>query len=242
MRLRSPLVALLASMVVLAACRSSDSGPQESAATVPAAGAAARASGAAGGTPAADSAFLATADANRIQGSPAASVWLLVISDFQCPFCRLWHEQTYDALVREYVQPGRIRMAYINLPLSNHANAGPAAEAAMCAGVQGKFWPMHDQIFRSQERWTPLPDAVPTYDALATGLGLDMAAWRSCMSGRRTAPMVAADASRAGQIGVRSTPTFIVMQGQQPMKAIAGAFPIDTFRVALDRALAGARP
>ena len=66
---------------------------------------------AASGTPGADSAFLATADRSRILGADSADVWMLIVSDFQCPFCRIWHEQTYEAIAREYVQPGKVRLA-----------------------------------------------------------------------------------------------------------------------------------
>lgn len=229
MRLRIPLLALVA-VVGLSACKS-DPAPQDT-----------RAGGAVDSGRSADSALVTAADLGRIQGAAAAPVWLLVISDFQCPYCRMWHEQTYPALEREYIQPGKVRLAYINLPLSSHQHAVPAAEAAMCAGVEGKFWAVADGIFRTQERWTPMPDAMPVYDSIATAAGVAMPAWRKCVSQHQTAAMVNADAARATNIGVQSTPSFVVMRGQQPVRGISGAHPIETFRTALDSALAGAAP
>lgn len=230
MRFRLPLLALLAASVPLLACKSPDTARQDS-----------RAGDVVADTGRAlDSALIEAADLGRIQGAAAAPVWLLVISDFQCPYCRMWHEQTWPAIEREYVQPGRVRVAYINLPLSNHQHALPAAEAAMCAGVQGKFWQVADGIFDTQERWTPLRDASAVYDSIATAAGVDVPRWRECVAQHRTVPMINADAARAGAIGVQSTPSFVVMRGQEVVRGIAGAYPIETFREALDTALAGA--
>src|SRR5205085_7650403 len=79
-----------------------------------------------------DTTIISRADAGRTAGSEGAKVWLIEISDFQCPYCRQWHDSTYPTIRREYVDAGKVRMAYVNLPLSMHANAMPAAEAAMC--------------------------------------------------------------------------------------------------------------
>ena len=83
------------------------------------------------------------ADRGRIRGNPQAGLWIIEASDFQCPYCKMWHDSTYGSLVKDYVESGKVRLAYLNFPLSQHQNAMPAAEAAMCASVQDKFWPMH---------------------------------------------------------------------------------------------------
>src|SRR5204863_2147972 len=93
------------------------------------------------------------ADLARIQGSSTAPLWVIEVSDFQCPYCKQWHDQTYNAFIDRYVKTGKVRLAYVNFPLGIHAHAFPAAEAAMCAGVQNKFWPMHDSLFAAQGRW-----------------------------------------------------------------------------------------
>src|SRR5690348_490690 len=71
--------------------------------------------------------ILGVADAGRIQGSPSAPVWLVEISDFQCPFCKRWHEEVYPMIKRDYIDKGIVKMAYVHLPLSMHPNAMPAA-------------------------------------------------------------------------------------------------------------------
>lgn len=186
-----------------------------------------------------DSALLAAADMARIRGSADAPVWLLIVSDFQCPYCRMWHQQSYDAIDREYVQPGKVQLAYINLPIPTHANAKPAAEAAMCAGVQGKFWELADGIFATQERWSQMPIGSAVFDSIADAHALDMPQWRKCVEDHETRGMVEADAARAGQIGIGSTPSFVILRGDSLVRGIEGAFPTDTFRLALDAALAG---
>jgi protein-disulfide isomerase len=181
--------------------------------------------------------LLQRADRARIQGDAAAPVWVIVASDFQCPYCQMWHAETYPALVKDYVQTGKIRLAYLNYPLNNHKNAWPAAEAAMCAAVQGMFWEMHDAIFTNQSRWSAMPNAIPFFDSLAVNkFSLKADDWRSCMSTHATAALVQADFERLRTSGVESTPSFFVGD-----RGISGAQPTDVFRAAIEQALAKAR-
>ena len=139
MKRRYPLIAAFAAFVVLLACSKSSSA---SAATTSAAGIAGP-----------DSLLLRRADHARILGSPAATVWVVEVSDFQCPYCRQFHDESYAELKHAYVDSGKIRLAYVNFPLDSHPHAWEAAESAMCAGAQGKFWPMHDGLFETQIIW-----------------------------------------------------------------------------------------
>lgn len=159
-----------------------------------------------------------------------------MVSDFQCPYCRQWHDEVFATVVRDYVDNGKIRIAYLNFPLSGHANAMPAAEAAMCAAVQGRFWEMHDAIFRTQGQWAALADAKPIFDSLAVSSGVSAAGYRTCMQSGATRPMIAADQERASTAGVKATPTFFVGTEQ-----IEGAIPLADFRSALDKALGQSR-
>lgn len=223
-RLLLPTLAALA----LVACRS-DGADADSAAV---------AAGAAGAAAAGDSApdpRALRADSARIQGAPTAPVWMLEISDFECPYCKVWHDDVYPAIVREYVETGRVRLAYVNYPLASHRNALPASEAAMCAGAQAAFWPYHDRVFAAQERLIAADQARPLLDSLATAQGLDMTAFAECLDERVMLPVVTADAERMRAAGVNATPTFFIGG-----TAISGAQPIATFRRALDAALAAA--
>lgn len=150
------------------------------------------------------------ADKGRILGDSSASVWVVMASDFQCPYCKQWHDAAFAGLVRDYVKPGRVRMAFLNMPLSMHQHAVPAAEAAMCASVQDKFWPMHDSLFATQKIWEVLESPLSMFDTLANENHVEMTAWRSCMSKHSTLPLIEADLDRARQTGASSTPSFIV--------------------------------
>ena len=173
------------------------------------------------------------ADRGRIQGDSSARVWIVEVSDFQCPYCRMWHDSTYPALQREYVQTGKARLAYVNLPLPSHRNAWPAAEAAMCSGVQGKFWEMHDKLFSTQATWSPLENAAPFFDSLATSVGVDAPKMRACVTSHATRALIQADVDRVGAAGINSTPNFIIGD-----ERVEGAQPIEAFRRAIDAALA----
>ncbi|GAC1482067.1 MAG: hypothetical protein NVS1B4_26970 [Gemmatimonadaceae bacterium] len=228
MTVLTPLVALLIS-AGLASC-----GRADGAATRKAGGAVAvAASGQRGSDPGtAEDSLSPRADRARIQGDSTAPVWMVIVSDFQCPYCRTWHDESYPALVKEYVATGKVRMAYLNYPLPMHQHALPAADAAMCAGAQGKFWPMHDAIFASQDKWTPLASAAATFDSLAVAAGVEMASWRKCVSTQALRPLVQADYDRSAAAGVRSTPSFLIGESR-----LAGAQPIAEFRRAIDAAL-----
>jgi protein-disulfide isomerase len=173
------------------------------------------------------------ADLARIQGSPTAPVWVIEVSDFQCPYCKQWHEQTYPKLRDEYVRTGKVRFAYINYPLAQHAHALPAAESAMCAGAQGKFWEMHDAIFVNQAKWEALPSAAPLFESLARATGVDVARWRQCVQSGKMKAWIQADHDRAQAAGANSTPSFLI--GDQ---IFTGAQPIENLRIAIDSALA----
>jgi len=181
----------------------------------------------------ADSALDRAADHARVEGSATAPLWVVEVSDFQCPFCREWHAESYDSIKSEYVDTGKIRFAYINFPLSIHKNAWPAAEAAMCAAAQGKFWPMHDSLFASQPRWESAANPQPTLDSLAASVGVSRDAYTACVAQHQMRPLIQADVDRAEESGVQATPTFII--GTQK---IAGAQPLAQFRAVVDAQLA----
>jgi protein-disulfide isomerase len=181
--------------------------------------------------PATPDSNITRADLARIQGSASAPVWVIEVSDFQCPFCKQWHDQTYAALRDQYVKTGKVRLAYVNFPLGSHIHAWPAAESAMCAAAQGKFWEMHDGLFATQGRWERLGSPAAVYDSLAHANGLDMSRWRDCVNSGMMKPLIQADHDRASKAGVGATPSFIIGD-----KILAGAQPIEELRKAIDSA------
>lgn len=205
------------------------------------------ASGATGGTPsgapagaaattAARDTGAAAFDRGRILGDSSARVWFVMVSDFQCPYCKQFHDESFAALRQDYVANGKIRMAFVNFPLPIHQNAWPAAEAAMCAGAQGKFWPMHDILFASQDAWVEQHPAVRAIDSLASSVGVDTVALDRCVTTHASKGLIDSDIDRSEHAGARSTPTVII-----GTKVLIGVQPTANYRRAIDSALAAAK-
>jgi protein-disulfide isomerase len=190
-----------------------------------------------------DTVLLLRADASRALGDSAAPVLMLIVSDFQCPYCRAWHEETYPTLLRDYIQTGRVRAIYFHLPLPSHPQAYPAAEAAMCAGIQGRFWPMQDALFHAQGAWANQPRASAVFDSLARTIGVEMAAFQRCVTTHATRPLIESDHANAIRMGIESTPTFVFVNqgGDRQATGIAGAQPLARFRQVIDSVLTAGR-
>jgi protein-disulfide isomerase len=212
-----------AAATAIIACSPSQSAPVANSSAAPAA----PASTAPQTTQSPNDPLVAAADKGRIEGDANAKTWLIVASDFQCPFCKQWHDESYKTIVDEYVRTGKIKVAYVNYPLGQHQNAVPTAEAAMCASAQGKFWQYHDALFATQNQWESMPMPAMVLDSLAGVVGLDKAAWKKCVDSGKMKPLIMADRDRAAAAGVQSTPTFMlgnrVMQGTQPLAVMRAA-------------------
>lgn len=91
-------------------------------------------------------------------GGKNAKVTVVEFSDFQCPFCKAFFDDTLSQLKKDYIDTGKVKMAYRHFPISSiHKNAQKAGEASECANEQGKFWQYHDILFQTQETWQNLP-------------------------------------------------------------------------------------
>ena len=183
-----------------------------------------------------DTALLRKADFGRIVGDSSAKVIVLEISDFQCPYCKTFHDSTYAAVRAAYIDNGKARMAYVNMPLRSHQNAWPAAEAAMCASVQGKFWTMHDSLFNAQPRWGTITKPDTMFSRFANTMSLNVIAFDSCQSTHATRPLIASDAERASSAGISGTPAFIIGDS-----LLSGAYPFPDFKRVIDANLASPR-
>jgi len=174
------------------------------------------------------------ADLGRIDGSPDAKLWVVEVSDFQCPYCKQWHDESFAVIRDEFVRTGKIRFAFVNFPLPQHRNAQAAASSAMCAAAQGKFWAIHDSLFAQQRTWEALVNPASYFEGLATKAGVNVTTWKSCLTAKPVQSLIAADMDRARRAGVQSTPSFLVGG-----KLIEGMVPIDELRKAINDALAG---
>jgi protein-disulfide isomerase len=179
----------------------------------------------------------ARADRSRSRGDDGAPLLLIEVSDFQCPFCAEFARSTYPRIDSAFVATGRVRMLYIHLPLASHPHAFRAAEAAMCAGAQDRFWQMHDRVFATQAEWSGVPDAVRRFERLAQDAGVDLAEYRDCMANGHTASLVVGDALQAAQAGIGGTPTFF-LHGPGGQRALSGALPFDELAREIEALLA----
>ena len=168
--------------------------------------------------------------APRTKGSAAAPVTVYEMSDFQCPYCKRFSEQFFPALEKEYIATGKVRWIYINMPLvSIHPNAVPAAEFAMCAAREGKFWPAHDMLFRRQDVWAPLKNPAAFLLSLADSLKIPRARITPCLEKGETRALVRSDSEGSVKAGASSTPTFYI-EGA----LMKGAYPPEVWRPILD--------
>jgi len=167
--------------------------------------------------------------AARTKGSPTAPVTVYEMSDFQCPYCAQFALTIFPTLDAEYIQTGKVRWIFVNFPLPMHDNAVSAAQVAMCAAKQNKFWPVHDLLFRNQKVWAPLEAPGEYLLTFADSASLDKTAFQECLTTGATRAAIESDAQAAVRSGAKSTPSFYVEGG-----IMAGAQPVTVFRPILD--------
>jgi protein-disulfide isomerase len=163
-------------------------------------------------------------------GPDDAKIVIVEFSDFQCPFCRKFHAETYQSLLDAY--KGKIRFVYRNLPLTSiHPNAMPAAIASLCAKDQNAYWDFNERLFTNDT----LDEA--TYIKYATDLKLNVDTFTKCLTSGSHDAEIKADMDFSLNLGVQSTPTFFVNG-----LAIVGAQPLENFKQIIDKELAGEIP
>lgn len=181
-------------------------------------------------------ALMQKADRSRLQG-PENAMWVVMISDFQCPYCKQWHDSSMAQLKRDYIDTGKIRFAYLHLPLESiHPHARAEAQASLCAGVQGKFWEFADAVFDNFGTARGMSNVSPLLSRIAKDLALDVPAFDQCRVSTPIASLVNNDIAQANQAGVQSTPSFIIGSF-----LVQGALPYKDFRKAVDTALVMAK-
>jgi protein-disulfide isomerase len=166
-----------------------------------------------------------------VLGSANAPVTIVEYTDFQCPYCKRFFDETQAKLITDYVKTNQARLVVRNFPLPFHANAQKAAEAALCAAAQNKYWEMHDMLFtKSQGDGTGL--AVADLKQYAKTLKLDTAKFNTCLDGGEKAAEVQAELQGGQALGVSGTPAFFVNGN-----LLLGAQPFAAFQTAIADAL-----
>jgi len=192
-----------------------------------------------GKQPPLDDVFISTKDA-RSEGDAKAQVVMLEFSDYQCPYCGKYANVTYSKIIDDYVKPGKVKYVLRNFPLEQlHPLAAKAAEAAECAGEQGKYWEMHERLLKNQG----LLDAkeMPGH---AVVLGLDPDKFKQCFESGKFTAKVKADQADGTKLQVTGTPTFFFGYPDEKdpsklkaIKKLSGAQPVTAFTDILDNLL-----
>jgi protein-disulfide isomerase len=168
-------------------------------------------------------------------GNTKAKVTIVEFSDFQCPFCKAYFDDTHSQIQDQYVKTGKVNFVYRHFPLSTiHPNAQKAAEAAECANEQKQFWNFHDILFTNQDTWAPMSasDAENEWVTYAGQLGMDTDQFKSCIDTDKYKNNVAKDTAAGDKAQVDGTPAFFI-NGYR----LTGAQPFSQFQQVIDAQL-----
>jgi protein-disulfide isomerase len=158
------------------------------------------------------------------RGPSGAPITIVEFSDFECPYC-VKAEPTVKEILDAY--PGKIRLVYRDFPLPMHARAPKAAEAAHCAGDQGKYWEMHGKLFANATKLE-----VSDLKAYARDVGIDGGKFDQCLDSGEKAKLVEMHKQAGEDVGVTGTPAFFI-NGRQ----LSGAQPAEAFKAIIDQEL-----
>jgi protein-disulfide isomerase len=169
------------------------------------------------------------------RGESGASLAIIEYADFECPFCRRFEHDTYPQLRAAYIETGKVKYFYRDMPLPFHEHSMPAARAARCAAEQGKLWEMHDSLFND-----PASLNTVDIDARAAKLGIDTAKLDTCMTSERFADVIRRSMTEASGMQISGTPTFLIgtigPDGDlvNVKKTVVGAHPFEAFKAVID--------
>ena len=169
-------------------------------------------------------------------GRSDAPITLLEFTDYQCPYCRRFQAEAWPQIKKNYIDTGKLRFIVRDLPLQFHSSALPAAEAAHCAGEQGKFWEMHHALLTGDD---PLADGG--IDRRATQLGLDLERLHACTRANRYESAIGRNIAAADALQVHGTPAFVLgrmANGGLEGQLVSGAQPYSEFDAAFRQLLA----
>jgi protein-disulfide isomerase len=168
--------------------------------------------------------------AARTKGRSNAPITVYEMADFQCPACRDFALTTLPAIERDFIRTGKVRWVFVNFPLTQiHRNAIAAAQVAMCAGRQNKFWAMHDALYQRQPQWASLDQPWPALISLADSAGVQHDLLVTCLNTRATVDEINRDAQGSARTGASGTPSFYIEGGLAD-----GAIPAAAFSRILD--------
>lgn len=166
-------------------------------------------------------------------GDESAPITIIEFGDYQCTYCYKFHKDSLGLIQKEYIDSGKASLVFVDFTL-NGPDSVLAAEAAHCANEQGKFWPMHDVIYRS---WKGERTGWVTRDSItqfAQAADVDTTSLNECLDSKKYQQRVLDTYEFAQGIEINATPSFLVISDDKITK-ITGNQPIDVFRKVLDR-------
>lgn len=168
-------------------------------------------------------------------GNKNAKVVMVDFSDFECPFCKKYFDETYAQIKKDYIDTGKIIYYYRHFPLSFHPAAKPTAIASECANEQGKFWEFHDLVFKEQDKISQktADEIKQALKGFAASLNLNTSQFNNCLDSEKYKDNVEKDTTEGTTAGVNGTPTFFV-NGM----SLVGAQPYSAFQTLIDQELA----
>lgn len=172
---------------------------------------------------------------DHIRGTETASVTLVEYSDLECPFCKTFHRTLLQAMQDS---DGKIRWVYRHFPITQlHAKAPKEAEAAECAGEQGKFWEYVDRVFEV----TPSNDGLDPKElpVIARGVGINLTKFEECLASGRYAALVREDLADSARAGARGTPHTVILGPKGEKVPFCGAQPYANLKQAIDLVFSG---
>jgi protein-disulfide isomerase len=173
-------------------------------------------------------------------GKADAPVKIDEYSDFQCPYCRNFTQETEPKLMDTYVKDGTVLFTYHSFGEFIGTESSAAAEAAYCAGDQNKFWEMHDIIFANQNGENIGDYTSRRLTAFAKNIGLDMGTFNSCFTANTYSKLIQQDGVDGQVAGIKATPSFVLsymVNGEKKTKLIEGAQTFATFEQEIKAAL-----
>ena len=178
---------------------------------------------------------------DNAMGDPNAPIKIEEFSDYQCPFCARFYEETEWQIADAYVADGTVLFVYRSFGNFIGPESKASAEAAYCAGDQGKYWEYHDILFANQTGENVGAYANRRLQAFAEALSLDMDAFNSCLNSGKFSDRADQDRVDGTAAGVTGTPAFVItytVDGEQRTRFISGAYPFSEFQTQIEGALA----
>ncbi len=166
-------------------------------------------------------------DDDSVKGDANAPVTIVEWSDYECPFCARFYSDTLSQIDEKYIKTGKVKLIYRDFPLSFHTQAQKSAEAAECAGEQGKYFDMHDKLFENG-----VTGGVASFKAYAKEIGLDTVKFNTCLDSGSMASEVQKDFLDGQKAGIQGTPGFVVNG-----VAVSGAQPFSVFEQIIEAEL-----